>query len=211
MNTTAQRRQRAPIHIIAAVSYPQRIIGRAGQMLWQLPEDMRYFRETTRGGIVVMGRVTWDSIPANHRPLKGRTNLVLTSRPLEVEAQDDASVITKSCPADRIADLIIDLSLTSTVPIWIIGGRQLYEAALPIADTMRLTHVAESMLKNTGVTAPAENGEHTIRLMGGEVYFPVFDYEEWQVERVNLAMNTATCSFMEYRRKRPLVFLTQAG
>lgn len=211
MSTHAQQRQRAPIHIIAAVSYPQSIIGRSGELLWQLPEDMRYFRETTRGGVVVMGRVTWDSIPAKHRPLKGRTNLVLTNRPLEPLVQEDASVIAKSCPADRLAELIIDLSLTSKVPIWIIGGRQLYEAALPIADTMRLTHVAESMLKNTGITKANADGEHTIRLMGGEVYFPVFDYEEWQVERVNLAMNTATCSFMEYRRKRPLVFLTKAG
>ena len=65
------------ISLIAAVA-SNRAIGKGNQLLWHLPEDMRYFRETTRGKPVIMGRRTWESLPDAFRPLPGRHNIVVS-------------------------------------------------------------------------------------------------------------------------------------
>ena len=63
------------IALIAAVA-ANRAIGRNNQLLWHLPEDMRHFRDTTRGKPVIMGRKTWESLPPPFRPLPGRRNKI---------------------------------------------------------------------------------------------------------------------------------------
>ncbi len=68
------------ISLIAAVAR-NRALGKDGQLLWHLPEDMRYFRETTRGKPVIMGRKTWESLPDAFRPLPGRRNIVISRNP----------------------------------------------------------------------------------------------------------------------------------
>ena len=57
------------------------VIGIKGTMPWHLPEDLAHFKRTTLGCPVIMGRKTWDSIPAKFRPLPGRTNMVVTRQP----------------------------------------------------------------------------------------------------------------------------------
>ena len=54
------------------------VIGKDNTMPWHLPEDMAHFKDLTRGSAVIMGRKTWDSLPARFRPLPGRTNIVVT-------------------------------------------------------------------------------------------------------------------------------------
>ncbi|HOW96069.1 MAG TPA: dihydrofolate reductase, partial [Mycolicibacterium fallax] len=85
------------------------VIGRDGDIPWQLPEDMAHFKELTLGHPVLMGRATWESLPPRFRPLPGRRNLVLTrDRAYRAEG---AEVLTE-LPADLDG--------------WVIGGAQVY-------------------------------------------------------------------------------------
>ena len=68
------------LSLIAAVAR-NLAIGKDNQLLWQLPEDMKHFRETTRGKPVIMGRKTWESLPDAFRPLPGRKNIVVSRDP----------------------------------------------------------------------------------------------------------------------------------
>jgi dihydrofolate reductase len=102
-----------------------RVIGRDGTMPWHLPEDLKRFRETTMGSVVVMGRRTWESFPDAYRPLPGRENVVLTSSALD-------GAITFS----RIEDV-----LASYDDFWVIGGAAVYAAFLPVASAIHLTQI----------------------------------------------------------------------
>ena len=70
-----------PIISLVAALARDRTIGKDNQLLWHLPEDMHHFRETTRGKPVIMGRKTWESLPAAFRPLPGRHNIVISRNP----------------------------------------------------------------------------------------------------------------------------------
>jgi dihydrofolate reductase len=102
-----------------------RVIGRDGGLPWHLPSDLRHFKELTTGGTVVMGRRTWDSIPERFRPLPGRRNIVVSRNGVgapEVFAGVEAAL-------DAAGDCFV------------IGGGQVYAAALPLADTIHATEV----------------------------------------------------------------------
>src|SRR3989338_9908058 len=66
------------ISIIAVIGSRDRALGKGGQLLWRLPDDMRRFKALTTGHPVIMGRKTWESLPLKFRPLPGRTNIVVT-------------------------------------------------------------------------------------------------------------------------------------
>ena len=105
-----------------------RVIGRDGGIPWQLPEDLQLFKRLTMGATVVMGRATWDSLPASVRPLPGRRNVVLTrqrgwSAPGAVTAHS------------------LDEALAGDGDVWVIGGALVYEEALPRADRVVRTRV----------------------------------------------------------------------
>ena len=118
------------LSLIAAVAR-NRAIGKDNQLLWHLPEDMKHFRETTRGKPVVMGRKTWESLPEKFRPLPGRQNIVVSRDPAY-----------KAHEADLAGSLEAALTLASGAEeIFVIGGEQLYRAALPLADRLYLTEV----------------------------------------------------------------------
>src|SRR6201997_1970157 len=107
------------------------VIGRAGDIPWRLPEDMSRFKQVTTGHTVVMGRRTWESLPARVRPLPGRRNVVL-SRQADFMA-DGAEVLDS-----------LEQALTSseTEPeTWVIGGAQIYLLALPLATRCEVTEV----------------------------------------------------------------------
>jgi dihydrofolate reductase len=103
------------------------IIGRGGKIPWQLPEDQARFKALTMGHTVVMGRLTWESLPATVRPLPGRRNVVLTRQTGYVA--DSAEVVGS-----------LDQALTDPLT-WVIGGQQIYALAMPLATRCEVTEV----------------------------------------------------------------------
>lgn len=123
------------------------IIGDGGTMAWHIPEDFAHFKNTTMGATVIMGRKTWESLPAVSRPLPGRTNIVITRDP-EFQAPG-ATVVTSPEQALQVAD--------QDREIWIIGGGQIYAWFLPLATRIALTVVAADITGDT--LAPALDAE----------------------------------------------------
>ncbi|GAA4533308.1 dihydrofolate reductase [Mycobacterium paraffinicum] len=107
------------------------IIGRGGDIPWRVPEDLARFKELTIGHTVIMGRRTWESLPAKVRPLPGRRNVVLSRRRDFVA--DGAEVV---------GSLEAALAGSETEPeTWAIGGEQVYLLALPHATRCEVTEV----------------------------------------------------------------------
>ena len=110
-------------------------IGLKGKLLVQIPADQRFFRETTTGQVVVMGRKTLESFP-NGAPLKNRVNVVMTrgsrSLPDEVER------------ARSIDELKTVLSRYEDKEIYCIGGAEIYRQLLPLCDECYITKIDES-------------------------------------------------------------------
>ena len=111
------------------------VIGKDGTMPWHLPEDLAHFKQLTQGSPVIMGRKTWDSLPPRFRPLPGRSNIVVTRQPdwNENGAQRSSSL--------RNALQIAEQSNPATV--WVIGGAQIYAQALPLAQRVEVTEIAQ--------------------------------------------------------------------
>jgi dihydrofolate reductase len=109
------------------------VIGRDGGIPWRLPEDQARFKELTMGHAVVMGRLTWESLPPKVRPLPGRRNLVVT-RQADYTA-DGAQVV------DSLDDALAEDEA------WVIGGEQIYTLALPIATRCEVTEVEVDLLR----------------------------------------------------------------
>jgi dihydrofolate reductase len=112
------------------------VIGRDGDIPWQVPEDLIRFKEVTLGHTVVMGRRTWDSLPARFRPLPGRKNVVLTRQTEFVAA--GATVVC------RLDDALTDPDT------WVIGGEQIYALALPRASRCEVTEIDIDLPRDDG-------------------------------------------------------------
>jgi dihydrofolate reductase len=110
------------------------VIGRNNTLPWRLPEDLRYFKKVTLGKPIVMGRKTFESIG---RPLPGRTNIVLTRNPgFQAEG---VRVVASIDDALRLAQ---DIAATDGVrEVVVIGGAEIYKAAIPRADRLYITEV----------------------------------------------------------------------
>lgn len=106
------------------------VIGADGTMPWHVPEDMAHFRAVTMSHPVIMGRATWESLPERFRPLPGRHNIVIT-RQEDFEA-DGAHVTHSLEEALRIAHSDV---------VWIMGGGQIYAAAIPLATRLEVTEI----------------------------------------------------------------------
>ncbi len=127
-------------------------IGRQGDLLCHLPADMRHFKEMTMGHSIVMGRKTFESFP--RRPLPGRQNLVITR-----SAGWQYPGVTVAHSLEQA------IAMAETDTVFIIGGAQIYEQALPVVDVLHLTLI------------------HA-RWASADVYFPALDPNQWQeVER----------------------------
>ena len=119
-----------PLHLIYARSR-NNVIGKDGDLPWHLPEDLAHFKRTTLGQAVVMGRVTWESIPEKFRPLPGRRNVVVSRQTDYVAAG-----------ATMVASLTDALALFhADEVVWLIGGAQLYAHALPLAAQLVVTEI----------------------------------------------------------------------
>lgn len=118
------------VSLIAAVA-ANGVIGRGNELVCRFPEDQRFFRTTTQGAPVIMGRATWDSLPARFRPLPNRRNVVLTRQ-----------AGWKAEGAEVVATLDDALAQVQGAPkAFVIGGAQVYALALPRADELLLTEI----------------------------------------------------------------------
>jgi dihydrofolate reductase len=140
--------------LIAALTWPERVIGKDNAVPWKLSADLKRFKELTLGHPVLMGRRTWESLPFK---LPGRANLVLTRRP-------DQALAAKDAGPDGVSDSLDKaLALAAKAPggktVFVIGGASLYAEALPRADRLVLTLIHH----------PFE----------GDVLFPAFDPRDW--------------------------------
>jgi dihydrofolate reductase len=106
-------------------------IGKDNGLLWHEPEDLRHFRRVTLGCPVIMGRRTWDSLPARFRPLPGRRNLVITR---------DAAWHADGAEAAHSLSAALTL-LAGASKAFVIGGAEIYALALPLADELVLTEI----------------------------------------------------------------------
>ncbi|MGE2734068.1 dihydrofolate reductase [Mycolicibacterium vaccae] len=102
------------------------VIGRDGGIPWRLPEDLARFKELTMGHTVIMGRLTWESLPSSVRPLPGRRNVVI-SRQSGYRAEG--------------AEVVSDLQDAPLDDAWVIGGAQIYGLAMPVATRCEITEV----------------------------------------------------------------------
>ncbi|MFT4044457.1 MAG: dihydrofolate reductase [Gordonia sp. (in: high G+C Gram-positive bacteria)] len=104
-------------------------IGRANTIPWRVPEDMRRFRDITGRGAVIMGRKTWESLPQRFRPLPGRRNVVIT-RAADYRAEGAEITHSLTDALDLVGDAVT-----------VMGGGQIYAAAMPIATALRVTEI----------------------------------------------------------------------
>lgn len=113
-------------------------IGKNNQLLWSLPNDMKFFKNTTWGMAVVMGRKTYESVD---KPLPGRFNIVIT-RQADWNA---AGVIV----ATDLADALKKAAKTNCNEIFVIGGGEIYKQSIEIADKIYITRVHASFDADT--------------------------------------------------------------
>ncbi|MBT9490569.1 MAG: dihydrofolate reductase [Rubrivivax sp.] len=124
--------------LIAAVAR-NGVIGRDNGLVWHEPLDQKHFRSVTMGCPVVMGRKTWESLPARFRPLPGRRNVVVTRK----AAYDAPGARTAGSLDAALA------GLADAPQVFVIGGAELYALALPRADTLELTEIGADLQGDT--------------------------------------------------------------
>ena len=148
------------------------VIGRDNTLPWHLPEDLAHFKQTTLGQPVIMGRKTWESLPAKFRPLPGRTNIVVTR---QSNWQADGAQVAHSMGQ------ALELSPPNT-PAWVIGGAEVYAQAMPHADTAVVTEIDADF--------------------EGDAYAPTFDSSWSEISRVSgLAANGLRYHFVTLHRQ----------
>ena len=125
------------ISTIAAVA-SNGVIGKDNDLVWSLPVDMKFFMSTTKGHVVVTGRKNYESIPEAYRPLRGRTNVVITRNRDYVA---EGAVVVHS-----LAEALEVARKAGETECFVIGGGQIYGEALKegIVDTQYITHVEAS-------------------------------------------------------------------
>ncbi|MDO5032697.1 dihydrofolate reductase [Corynebacterium sp.] len=106
------------------------IIGDGTVMPWHVPEDLKHFKEVTMGAPVIMGRRTWESLNPRFRPLPGRENIVLSRQ--EPGEWSAGATLTDDLPGLLSSDALLG-------DAWLIGGGQLYSAAIDEVDTLEIT------------------------------------------------------------------------
>jgi dihydrofolate reductase len=153
-----------PFKAIAAMSL-NRVIGAGNRIPWHLPEDFKWFKKTTTGHVIVMGRKTYESIG---KPLPNRTTIVLTRSSIPMPGVMTISNLRQLDPADPVL---------AGRQVFICGGAQLYEQALPLCSDLYLTLVQ--------------------RIVEGDIYFPPFEHQFVLAEEI---LNCPEFKILRYRR-----------
>ena len=128
-------------------------IGKDNKLLVSIPSDMKFFRETTTGKVVVMGRKTLESFP-NGLPLKNRTNIVLT-RNRDYQVKD--AIVVHSVP-----ELLVKLDKYSSEDVYVIGGGRVYQGLLPYWDGAQVTKINHVYAADSWFPNLDETGEWEI-------------------------------------------------
>ena len=137
--------------MIAALS-ENHVIGKGNRLPWRLPDDMKYFMQTTKGHFVIMGRKNYQSIPEKFRPLPDRSNIVVTSQ---------TGFIAPGCQIVDSLPLAISMAEEAgEEEVFLIGGSGIYDEGMQVADKLYLTEI-KAVIK-------------------GAVYFPQFDRAYWK-------------------------------
>jgi len=164
------------VAMIAAVA-ENGVIGKDNDLVWSLPDDMKYFMNTTKDHFIVLGRKNYESLPPKFRPLPNRTNVVITRQP--AFKLDNAHVV------HSLEEALALCKKHSQDKIFIIGGGQIYKQALPQTDTLYITEIHHSF--------------------EGDTFFPEYDKSEWQeVSRKHHGIDekhSYSFDFVVYKRK----------
>jgi dihydrofolate reductase len=146
--------------IIVAVA-SNGMIGKDNRLVWRLPDDMKFFKETTMGHHVLMGRKNYESIPTSFRPFSGRTNIVI-SRNKELTLEAEVHIF------DSLESGLDFAEQRGEEECFIIGGGQIYKESLEkdLVDKMYISEI-----------------DHAF---DGDVFFPEFSREDWvEIERAH--------------------------
>ncbi len=140
------------ISLIVAIA-ENNVIGKDNDLIWHLPNDMKFFKEKTLNHHIITGRRNYVSIPEKYRPLANRTNIVLTR---QTDFKEDGCVISHS-----LEDAIAYAKENNETELFIIGGGQIYKEALEkeLIDRMYITHVNQQF--------------------DGDTFFPEINTEKW--------------------------------
>lgn len=139
------------ISLIAALT-KNRVIGKNNNLPWHLPDDMKYFMQTTKEHHVIMGRKNYESIPEKFRPLPNRTNIVVTRQ---------KNFTAPGCHIVHTLEAGIDMARSEgEKELFIIGGSEIYDLGMAYAEQLYLTEI-----------------DTTIE---GDTYFPSINKEEWE-------------------------------
>ena len=164
--------------VLIAAFAQNRVVGINNTLPWHLPEDLKYFKRTTTGKAIIMGRKTYDSIG---RPLPNRTNIVI-SRNSELKIEGVKVVDSLQAAIDLAKEVNF---INGVEEVMVIGGASIYEEALPKADRLYITHVHAEV--------------------AGDAYFPEVDFSQWQeISRDDYAAsesNPYDYSFVVYDNK----------
>lgn len=141
------------VSIIAAVA-ENRAIGKNNDLIWHLPDDLRFFKKTTTGSPIIMGRKNYESIPEKYRPLPNRKNIVVTrQKDYQAPGCEVVQNIEEALKNEQNQD-----------EVFIIGGGQIYQLSLDhdLVDQMYITEVHHSF--------------------DADAFFPKFDKSRWSKE-----------------------------
>jgi dihydrofolate reductase len=120
------------ISMIAAIAR-NGVIGKANDLPWHLPDDMKYFMQTTKGHHVIMGRKNYESLPEKFRPLPNRTSIVVTRQ---------ADYKAPGCTIVHELNEGVKLAVKNGEPeLFIIGGSEIYQLGMALADKIYLTEI----------------------------------------------------------------------
>ncbi|MGN6491449.1 MAG: dihydrofolate reductase [Agriterribacter sp.] len=127
-------------------------IGKDNQLLWHLPNDLKFFKNTTWGMPVIMGRKTYLSMAGE--PLPGRYNIVVSRQQVSGIERENVWVV------NSVEEAIQKAKSTDCKEVFVAGGGQIYDACLPLADKIYITRV------------------HAV--LDGDAFFPAFDENKWE-------------------------------
>src|SRR6187431_528059 len=116
------------VNLVVAVS-ENNVIGKDNKLLWSLPNDMKFFKNTTWGMPVIMGRKTYESLG---KPLKGRTNIVISSNPVFQPGNDVITVSSLQAAINRSAE-------TDAKECYVIGGGEIFKQSMSMANRIYMT------------------------------------------------------------------------
>lgn len=163
---------------IAACS-KNRVIGSQGGLPWDLPEDMKFFRDTTKGHIMIMGRKTFDSF--NGKALPNRVHIVVTRNPAAHSfPQSEKNPVHFVSSLEEAIELAKPLTATWGDEVFIIGGGEIYTQSMPFTDKIFLTLID--------------------RQFSGDTLYPSIDDKEFELTARRDVSGEIPFSFLTYQR-----------